>query len=94
MVNTWEVNYSTNGMLALLYLGIGCSLFAGWFWNKGLENTTANFSGIFLALEPVFGVLLAVVLLGETLNITSIIGISLIVLSAGVCMMLPKRTLG
>lgn len=92
LIKNWDINYSTNGVLAILYLGIGCSLFAGWFWNKGLETTPANLSGIFLALEPVFGVLLAVILLGEMLSLTSIIGILLVVLSAGICIMLPRKS--
>ncbi len=90
-VENWQINYSLKGVFAVLYLGIGCSLLAGWLWNKGLEVTTSNKSGFFLALEPVFGVLLAVSLLGETLNIVSIIGILLVILSAGICVMMPAK---
>ncbi len=90
-VKDWQINYSLKGILALLYLGIGCSLLAGWLWNKGLEVTASNKSGFFLALEPVFGVLLAVLLLGERLDMVSIVGICLVVLSAGVCVMLPAK---
>ncbi len=60
-------------------------------WNKGLEKSEASKSGLFLALEPVFGILLAVLVLGEKLNFLSIIGIVLVILSATICMILPKQ---
>ena len=91
LVKSWEIHYSLKGLIALLYLVVGCSIGAGWFWNKGLERSEASKSGIFLALEPVFGILFAVLILGEKLNFLSIIGIILVILSAAICMILPKQ---
>lgn len=91
LVKNWEINYSLKGILAILYLTIGCSIGAGWFWNKGLEKTDTDKSGLFLALEPVFGILFSVLILGEKLNIISIIGIFLVIISATICMLLPKK---
>lgn len=91
LVKSWEIHYSLKGIIALIYLVVGCSIGAGWFWNKGLEKSEASKSGLFLALEPVFGILLAVLILGEKLNFLSIIGIILVILSAAICMMLPKQ---
>lgn len=72
----------------MLYLSIGCSLLAGWLWNKGLSSTAANRSGIFLALKPVFGVLLAFVLIGERL---SIMGVLLAILASAASFLLPSK---
>lgn len=91
LVKDWQINVSLQGILAIAYLGIGCSLFATWLWNKGLEVTSANNSGLVLALEPVFGVLLAVLLLGEQLTLINNLGIVLVIASAGICMLLPKK---
>ena len=91
LVKSWEIHYSLKGLIALLYLVVGCSIGAGWFWNKGLERSEASKSGIFLALEPVFGILFAVLILEEKLNFLSIIGIILVILSAAICMILPKQ---
>lgn len=91
LVRNWEIHYSFEGILALLYLVVGCSIGAGWFWNKGLERSEASKSGLFLALEPVFGIILAVLILGEKLNFLSIIGIILVISSATICMLLPKQ---
>ena len=38
LVKSWEIHYSLKGIIALLYLVVGCSIGAGWFWNKGLEE--------------------------------------------------------
>lgn len=90
-VKDWHINYSWFGMAALVYLGIGCSLIAGWCWNKGVAITSANISGIFFALEPVFGVLFAVLLLNEMLDWAAIIGIVMVVGAAGMCVIVKNR---
>lgn len=91
LVKNWNINFSYSSIIALLYLGIGCSLFANWAWNKGLSETETNKSGIFLALEPVFGVLFSIILLNDSLSITSWVGVALVILSAAVCLVLPKK---
>lgn len=91
LVKDWNINFSYSSIIALLYLGIGCSLFANWAWNKGLSETETNKSGIFLALEPVFGVLFSIILLNDSLSITSWVGVALVILSATVCLVLPKK---
>ncbi|AIL33087.1 DMT family transporter [Basilea psittacipulmonis] len=91
LVKDWNITYSANGVMAILYLGVGCSLIAGWCWNKGLNTTSANISGIFLALEPVFGVLLAVSLLNENLSYIAIIGVICVIVAAGISMFLQKK---
>ncbi|WP_455483713.1 DMT family transporter [Haemophilus parahaemolyticus] len=91
LVKDWNINFSYSSIIALLYLGIGCSLFANWAWNKGLSETETNKSGIFLALEPVFGVLFSIILLNDSLSIASWVGVALVILSAAVCLVLPKK---
>lgn len=91
LVKNWNINFSYSSIIALLYLGIGCSLFANWAWNKGLSETETNKSGIFLALEPVFGVLFSIILLNDSLSITSWVSVALVILSAAVCLVLPKK---
>lgn len=91
LVKDRNINFSYSSIIALLYLGIGCSLFANWAWNKGLSETETNKSGIFLALEPVFGVLFSIILLNDSLSFTSWVGVALVILSAAVCLVLPKK---
>ncbi len=89
-VKNWTVPLSIEGVASIIYLAVFCSVLAGMFWNKGLEVTDPSKSGIFLSLEPVFGVIFAVVLLGEEISFLSAIGMALVIISATVCMLLPK----
>ena len=54
------------------------SVLAYIFWNRGVEQVGANVAGLFVHLMPVFGVLLAWLLLGETLLPFHVAGIVLI----------------
>jgi len=89
LTTSWEIRWSAQGTVALLYLGIGCSFAAGWFWNKGIQGARANAGGLFLALEPVFGVGVAALLLSETLGSTAIVGASLVILPVIISSTLP-----
>ncbi len=89
-VKSWEIHYSLQGILAVLYLGVGGCLLAGWLWNKGLERVSSNRSGVFLVLEPMFGVVFAVLVLDEKVDWISLVGIALVILSATLCALLPN----
>ena len=91
LVENWDIHYSFQGIGAIAYLGIGCSLLAAWCWNKGLENVSASVSGIFLAMEPVFGVITAILLLNETVNIQAFAGIVMVIGAATTCIFIPKK---
>lgn len=56
---SWQVHFSWTGLFAVIYLGICCSWLAYKCWNIGLQKTPAHISGMLIALEPVFGVLIA-----------------------------------
>lgn len=90
LTESWEVNLNLYGVLGLLYLAICCSWLAYWLWNKGLGSVDANLSGVLVSLEPLFGILFAVVLLGETLSFSTALGITLIMLATLGSTLLPK----
>lgn len=75
-------------MFALIYMGIGASLFSFWGWNHGVELLGAAEAGIFLYLVPIFSALLAFIFLDEYLHIYHLIG-ALIIL-VGVSLTLKK----
>lgn len=52
-------------LLTVAYVAVFPSALAYLFWNRGVEAVGANAAGHFVHLMPVFGVLMAVVLLGE-----------------------------
>ena len=73
-------HWTGGGIAALLYLGVGCSLGASWLWNKGVNEVEANTGGLFLALEPVFGFVLATWLLHEVVSLRVMLGAALVIL--------------
>ncbi|MCQ9120508.1 transporter [Rodentibacter pneumotropicus] len=90
LTESWEINLSGYGITGLFYLAIGCSWLAYWLWNKGLNSVDPNLSGILVSLEPLFGILFAVVLLGEALSFSTALGITLIMLATLGSTLLPK----
>ena len=85
-----DIHFNWLGFFGLIYLGVACSWFAFWLWNKGLNSVDAKISGILTALEPIFGVFLAVLLLNEDVSLVSALGIIIIVVSALGVSLLPR----
>ena len=90
LTENWDLHFNWLGFFGLIYLGVVCSWFAFWLWNKGLNSVDAKISGILTALEPIFGVFLAVLLLNEEVSLVSALGIIIIVASALGVSLLPK----
>ena len=78
-------------ILALGYLGIFCTLGATFLWNWGLNRVSGGISGLFLALEPLVGVLLAVTLLGEPMTASVALGTALVLGAALAAIWLDHR---
>jgi SAM-dependent methyltransferase/uncharacterized membrane protein len=57
---------SPRGLAALLYLAVAGMAFGQWFWQEGVARLGAARAGLFLYLEPLATVALAVPLLGES----------------------------
>src|SRR5205814_2808806 len=64
---------------AMLYVGIFPSVVGYVFWNRGVHEVGANVAGIFMHLMPVFGSILAWLLLGERIYVYHLAGIALII---------------
>jgi drug/metabolite transporter (DMT)-like permease len=71
---TWDA------VLAALYLGVIASVIALWLWVRALTLLGPARGGPFAHLLPVFGILLGIAFLGETLFSYHIVGIALIAL--------------
>jgi len=89
LTQSWELNWTLEGSIAFIYLGVGCSLAAGWLWNHGLKRAHANVGGLFLAFEPIFGVLGAAWILSEPLSGTTLVGTALVILPVMISALLP-----
>ncbi len=82
--------FDRNTVLAVLYVGIFPSVLAYYFWAKGISLIGANRGTLFIHLMPVFGVILAMTLLGEALRWFHLAGFVLILL--GMLMALKPRS--
>ncbi len=92
LTDSWELTPSVTGISAVLYLGIACNLVASWAWNKGVSMTDTHVSGFFLALEPVFGVLFGILLMGDRPNFYASIGIGLVLFSVMYSVRVNKKS--
>jgi drug/metabolite transporter (DMT)-like permease len=74
----YYVHWSWTNLAALLSVALFSSVLAYLFWNRGVAEVGANVAGLFVHLMPVFGVLLAWLLLGESLAPYHVAGIAFI----------------
>jgi drug/metabolite transporter (DMT)-like permease len=65
---------SATSVAAILFLGIGCSGLGYWFWYAALERIDASQVAAFLYMEPLVTLLAAVLLLGETVALSTVVG--------------------
>ncbi|HEY3179236.1 MAG TPA: DMT family transporter [Casimicrobiaceae bacterium] len=72
MIWTWL------SVAALVAVGLFSSVLAYIFWNRGVEQVGAPVAGLFVHLMPVFGIVLAWLVLDERLHMFHLIGIVLI----------------
>lgn len=54
--------------LSFLYLVIGATILAYWFWNKALESISASVSGLYLNALPLVSMITSIALLNESLT--------------------------
>jgi len=64
--------------LGVLYMGVGASVLAFFFWNRGVAVVGANAAGFTIHLLPAFGTLLAILVLGEAFALFHAAGIATI----------------
>ena len=69
-----------NGWLGVAFLGVFCSGLAYIFWYDGLQVIPASQVGVFLYVEPLVAVVVAAVVLGESLHLAALLGGAIILL--------------
>jgi drug/metabolite transporter (DMT)-like permease len=83
---------SSASLVAILFLGIGCSGLGYWFWYAALERIDASQVAAFLYLEPLVTLLSAVALLGESVAPSTILGGLLVLAGVLTVQAAPSRT--
>lgn len=68
----------TNDVLLLIFLGVVCTAGAHTLFIKGMKHVEAQTAAVLSSLEPVYGILLAFVFLGEIPALRTVLGGSII----------------
>jgi len=82
---------SPRDVALILVLGLVCTALAHTLFIAGLRDVSAHTASVIAALEPVYGIVLAVLLLGEIPNARTLAGGALIVSAAFVATRYPTR---
>ncbi len=72
------MNMGLPTLLSIGYVALFASILAFIFWNKAVRTVGPNKSGPFIHLMPAFSTILAVLFLGETIEVYHLLGIALI----------------
>ena len=75
----------------MVYIAIFPSILSFSFWNRGVAQLGAATSGLFIYLMPVFGAILSVIVLNESIHGYHLVGISMIIL--GIWLAIVPRVL-
>ena len=73
-----RIVWSLGTLAAIIYVGIFPSVIATIFWNVAVAKVGAGTAGIFTNLIPVFAIILAVILLSESIGTFQLVGMGLI----------------
>src|SRR6516225_9323355 len=73
-----RILWSPGTAAAIIYVGIFPSVIATIFWNAAVAQVGAGTAGVFTNLIPIFSVILAVILLKESINPFQLVGMGLI----------------
>jgi drug/metabolite transporter (DMT)-like permease len=76
-----RILWSTGTFAAIIHVGIFPSVIATMFWNTAVVQVGAGASGVFTNRIPVFSLILAVILLKESINAFQLVGMGLIFLA-------------
>lgn len=94
----WELNSSGNKMFfnfnsvaTLIYISVFASIAAYIFFNRAVALIGANVAATFFHLIPVFGTILAIIFLGETLHYYHVIGFSMVIIGIYLGSRKPKN---
>jgi drug/metabolite transporter (DMT)-like permease len=83
---------SSTSVIAIVFLGVGCSGLGYLFWYTALERIEASQVAAFLYLEPLVTLMAAVALLGESVAVSTILGGMLVLVGVLVVQTATSRT--
>lgn len=77
-----RLDISSTVLLSVLMLGLGCSAVTHALWNWGVTRVPTSSAGVYTNVEPLFGAMLSVGVLHESLSTRAAFGGALIIVAA------------
>jgi drug/metabolite transporter (DMT)-like permease len=79
-ISNWNaiLHLPAEPIIAIIFLGVVAMALANWWWQKGVGSIGAAKAGVFLYLEPLATMILAIPLLNETVGVMTAVGGALI----------------
>lgn len=74
----WPISFTRESLLAIMFLGVICNAVSYLLWNMILRHTDAGVMAVTLYAQPVGGVLVGWLWLGESLSLRGLTGAALI----------------
>jgi drug/metabolite transporter (DMT)-like permease len=87
---SWRV-LSTGSLLSVAYMGVFCSIMAFLLYARGLKTLDAGSAVSLMNLVPVFGLVLAAIGLGESINLAQIGGGIIVIAGVALTMRVKSR---
>lgn len=78
MSQLWPISFTRESLLAIMFLGVICNAVSYMLWNMILRHTDAGVMAVTLYAQPVGGVIVGWLWLGESLSFTGLVGAALI----------------
>lgn len=75
---TWPTHVGLSGILGLLYGIVFASALASYFWQKGLSLLPAGEAASFFYIDPISGIIVSIIILGEKVTTSFAVGSVLI----------------
>jgi drug/metabolite transporter (DMT)-like permease len=91
MSQLWPVTFTRESLLAIIFLGVICNALAFSLWNSILKQTDAGTMAVTLNAQPLGGVVIGWLWLGEKLSAFGIAGAALILVGIW---LLPRESPG
>lgn len=89
-LKTFPIQARTEHLLAVLYIGIGPTVIGFLSWNAGVRRLGPSGAMVFYNTLPLYGAILGVVFLGETIGLTHLLG-GLLIVSGGLAAARPSN---
>jgi drug/metabolite transporter (DMT)-like permease len=78
-VQTFAVNPRPEAILAVVYIGFVPTLIGFWAWNTGVRRLGPGGAMVFYNTLPLYGAMLGVLFLGESIGVAHVLGGALII---------------